>query len=181
MALINCPECGEKISDKSKQCIHCGFPICTSTELSNNIFEYNGKTFDLSKYKYEICAFKENEMIMSKNKKYEYLVNKFAQNIFCGEDKIESQVKAIDIIEYINKKKSVPESYDIAYAFYKHELSRTNNEVEEKKNHIQCPKCASTNVTTSARGVNAFWGIIGASETVNRCANCGYTWNPENR
>ena len=24
MALIKCPECGKKISDKSKKCIHCG-------------------------------------------------------------------------------------------------------------------------------------------------------------
>lgn len=27
MALIKCPECGKKISDKSKVCISCGFPI----------------------------------------------------------------------------------------------------------------------------------------------------------
>lgn len=27
MALINCPECGKEISDKSKQCIHCGYPL----------------------------------------------------------------------------------------------------------------------------------------------------------
>ena len=27
MALINCPECGKEISDKSTQCIHCGFPL----------------------------------------------------------------------------------------------------------------------------------------------------------
>lgn len=27
MALINCPECGKEISDKSKICIHCGFPL----------------------------------------------------------------------------------------------------------------------------------------------------------
>ena len=27
MALINCPECGKEISDKSKVCIHCGYPI----------------------------------------------------------------------------------------------------------------------------------------------------------
>lgn len=32
MALINCPECGKEISDKSKQCIHCGYPL----EESNN-------------------------------------------------------------------------------------------------------------------------------------------------
>lgn len=27
MALINCPECGKEISDKSKACIHCGYPL----------------------------------------------------------------------------------------------------------------------------------------------------------
>lgn len=25
--LIKCPECGKEISDESKQCVHCGFPI----------------------------------------------------------------------------------------------------------------------------------------------------------
>lgn len=27
MALIQCPECGKDISDKSTQCIHCGYPL----------------------------------------------------------------------------------------------------------------------------------------------------------
>ena len=27
MALINCPECDKKISDKSVICIHCGYPL----------------------------------------------------------------------------------------------------------------------------------------------------------
>lgn len=27
MALIDCPECGKKISDQSDKCIHCGFPL----------------------------------------------------------------------------------------------------------------------------------------------------------
>lgn len=27
MALINCPSCGKKISDKSEQCPHCGFAV----------------------------------------------------------------------------------------------------------------------------------------------------------
>ena len=31
--LIKCPECGKEISDKSKCCIHCGFPL---NEISNN-------------------------------------------------------------------------------------------------------------------------------------------------
>lgn len=41
-----------------------------------------------------------------------------------------------------------------------------------------CPQCGSTAITTGARGVNAMWGLIGASKTVNRCGNCGYTWKP---
>ena len=32
MALIKCPECGKEVSDKSKVCIHCGYPI----EENNN-------------------------------------------------------------------------------------------------------------------------------------------------
>lgn len=28
MSLINCPECQKQISDKSKICVGCGFPIC---------------------------------------------------------------------------------------------------------------------------------------------------------
>lgn len=42
-----------------------------------------------------------------------------------------------------------------------------------------CPKCGSTAITTGARGVSGFWGLIGASKTVNRCGNCGHTWTPK--
>lgn len=46
---------------------------------------------------------------------------------------------------------------------------------------ITCPKCGSTNITTGARGINWTWGLIGASKTVNRCGNCGYSWTPKKR
>ncbi len=35
MALISCPECGKKISDRAPHCIHCGCPISTSSEHDN--------------------------------------------------------------------------------------------------------------------------------------------------
>lgn len=41
MALIICPECGKEISDKSTQCIHCGYPL---NEINNNI----NKLFNLA-------------------------------------------------------------------------------------------------------------------------------------
>ena len=41
MSMINCPECGKEISDKSDKCINCGFPIRGeehTTEKENYVF-----------------------------------------------------------------------------------------------------------------------------------------------
>ena len=46
MSLINCPECGKEISDKSANCIHCGYPLNTN----NNICSINGTDYDLTEY-----------------------------------------------------------------------------------------------------------------------------------
>lgn len=43
--LIKCPECGKEISDKSEQCIHCGYPL---HQTKQNICIVNGKEYDLS-------------------------------------------------------------------------------------------------------------------------------------
>lgn len=43
---------------------------------------------------------------------------------------------------------------------------------------LRCPKCGSTSISTGSRGVNWTFGMIGASNTVNRCAACGHTWQP---
>ena len=32
MALIDCPECNQKISDKAEKCIHCGYPAKENLE-----------------------------------------------------------------------------------------------------------------------------------------------------
>lgn len=39
MALIECPECGRKISDKAEACIHCGYPTKLNIANNNNIDE----------------------------------------------------------------------------------------------------------------------------------------------
>ena len=44
MALIRCPECGEKVSDSAQICIHCGYPLKQS--LGKSLID--GKEFDLS-------------------------------------------------------------------------------------------------------------------------------------
>lgn len=47
MSLINCPECGKEISDKSEKCIHCGYPIRNIPYICENI---NGKDYEVSFY-----------------------------------------------------------------------------------------------------------------------------------
>lgn len=53
MALIKCPECGKKISDKSTVCVHCGCPLSAIENISNNqhqnIIDNDNKTSRKSK------------------------------------------------------------------------------------------------------------------------------------
>ena len=51
MALINCPECGNEISDKSEKCINCGYPI---KELKYE--EYHGDIIDVLQNAYNVIA-----------------------------------------------------------------------------------------------------------------------------
>ena len=104
-----------------------------------------------------------------------------------------------NILEYVNN----DDKYGLM--FYYMQITNCNDEITElaaeykidylenkyKNNNYsyetpiseipKCPKCGSTTITTGARGVNFTLGLIGASKTVNRCANCGHTWKPNGR
>lgn len=60
-------------------------------------------------------------------------------------------------------------------------INNCSSFITSDPNVPKCPKCGSTAITTGARGVNLTSGMIGASKTVNRCANCGHTWKPNGR
>lgn len=63
MAMIKCPECGKEISDKAKQCIHCGCPIGIDDSVSEDYIDNEGKndkmeavTPDKRKNTIKLCA-----------------------------------------------------------------------------------------------------------------------------
>ena len=56
MALIICPECGQKISDKSPACIHCGYPL---QEIKKYETIWNGH--DVSKINEYLDSLNANE------------------------------------------------------------------------------------------------------------------------
>lgn len=78
----------------------------------------------------------------------------------------------------IELKQSDPIEFQLKMSQFKANLGQQEIAREEANNKVRCPKCGSTQITTGARGVSHFWGFIGASKTVNRCAKCGHTWKP---
>ena len=44
MALVTCPECGRKVSERADACPNCGYPICASLQKSKQ--EAAQKDFD---------------------------------------------------------------------------------------------------------------------------------------
>ena len=73
MSMINCPECGKEISDKSDKCINCGFPIRGeehTTEKENYVFCNPYATSENNEYSnqplYQECGnFKKQDSVLS--------------------------------------------------------------------------------------------------------------------
>lgn len=148
MALIKCPECGKEVSDKSKQCIHCGFPF-----EQKNICILNGRELDLTFIIDGSCNSLEAALRLSE-----------ISDI--------SGLASIDVVSDIIRTKKIP---PILHVKTKEE---EEEEYIREENQIRCPRCGSTSVTAGQRGYSYFTGFIGSGKTVNRCANCGYKWKP---
>ena len=48
MAIIRCPECGGKLSDRAKVCVHCGYPLSEMQQA-----EYEDQTGSRSEAEYK--------------------------------------------------------------------------------------------------------------------------------
>lgn len=153
MALIVCSECGNSISDKNENCIHCGCPVIYN--IKNNCI-INGKRYDLSHIKDKVLA----------------LPNISAKVTMPLIDEVVELVKGIS---YLDASFLVEEIYDTGEVPPTFETSKQES-IEETK--IRCPKCSSTQITTGSRGFSIVTGFIGSNKTMNRCAKCGHKWEP---
>lgn len=81
--------------------------------------------------------------------------------------------------QFIKEMIELHEKDIVEYTTKMSQLKTLKEQSTQNANIPKCPKCNSTSITTGARGVNGFWGFIGASQTVNRCGNCGHTWKPQ--
>lgn len=69
----------------------------------------------------------------------------------------------------IRNTRSVPKTFDTKQYIF---------ESKKEDNLVHCPRCDSTQIVTGQRGYSLMWGFLGSNKTMNRCASCGYKWEP---
>lgn len=105
------------------------------------------------------------------------------------------KLKVENIIEFEAKQKSVTE-YQKVYEQKENaeqELQRMRVKMEQMqntidrlqseassnyRNQVRCPRCGSTQISTGQTLKRGLFGLVYNQITVNRCANCGCTWEP---
>lgn len=174
MALIKCPECGKEISDKSNTCIHCGFPL---QEMVNN---QQNELYDVTitaiapKFVTNSVASKISEITkLNQLTIYQELLH-LPVAILKGLQKENAEYMK-DILLKNCCDTHIIESNELINTEINDAISQL---ITSKNALISCPHCNSTQITTGQRGFSLLTGFIGSNKTVNRCAKCGYTWNP---
>lgn len=168
MALIKCPECAAQISDKSSCCIHCGYPLQDVDKIPDL---YCVKRIEdkwvLGKARTLLAQTYVTNTHSSENSDYSIIASGITKNRaemlldFITKNRGEAEVVIDETSKSVNQK--MMDFIDINF---------------NKNAPVMCPRCKSTQVTTGQKGFSLLTGFIGSSKTVNRCAKCGYTWQP---
>lgn len=135
MALIICPECNGKVSDKASACPHCGYPI-NNTANSNNSFDLQ-LINTVSRVKAIQAIHRITNMSLEDAKK---LVDSKSQIII-------SNIS----LEKANMYKKELEKDMIEVSIVQHSNSKESPVEQIKKEPVQynlskCPMCGSTNI-----------------------------------
>ena len=175
MALIECPECGGKISDKAPVCIHCGFPLKESKEEYIQQIQYCpycGKTNSIESTFCGYCG----KSFMDTEEKHD-LVTVNANN------------EVMNIMEYKNDLDLPSDIMQLQQAQILQQQRLLDEQRRQYDTQAKCPKCGSISLSGGKQGfgvgkavagavlfggVGLLAGGIGANKTVITCMNCGY-------
>ncbi len=191
MALITCPECGNKTSDTAASCPQCGFPMRDYLKyVANTKKEQEIEAQRLKAIQEEEQARKEEE---------ERLRNKPCPE--CGK-----VIGDVEICPFCGVNVEEKEKMDALAAKELQQKQREREREEERRKKLagetagqygekhggisgptprqyvpKCPTCGSTNVKklgVAERAVTT-WAVGMASKKINKsfkCNNCGFTW-----
>lgn len=169
MALINCPECGKEISDKSKACIHCGYPIENNEQerlfsmilvsIRKNPYEYSASS--------DLYGIPENEFKALIRTPGSTLITGIKQS---NVDYLRKDFKILGYtVDFIPDKGGILNPLNEKWDIYARRMAQA----------VVCPRCGSNQITTGQRGFSIWTGFLGSNKTMNRCAKCGHSWQPK--
>lgn len=139
--------------------------FCSMCQKNNIPPRHPGYFFWFNDDDYE-CSYDKNKLI-------DCNITQEELDIIASISSNSSFIKAMDDL-----KQKDPIEFNLKMSQFKTQVYQQQTQQNNNKDILHCPKCNSTAITTGARGVNNFWGMLGASKTVNRCGNCGFTWKP---
>lgn len=170
MSLIKCPECGGSVSSCAAACPHCGFPVASPEQ---NVLKPD-KMFRLCCVRIDDMQIVQqhfNEIAALLDLDVSTLREELTHRGCILADHI-SRIRAEELQQILNK-------YSITTMIRNIDVdSRPRTYSAAADTRPQCPRCGSTQITTGQRGWKLTTGFLGSSKTVNRCANCGYKWEP---
>ena len=182
MAIINCNECGEKISDRATVCPHCGCPLTYSSE-GEIYFHWYGRPGD-SIHKTIIHLDGKEASIL---KCGDYFKCKISDGIHIVELFQGKHLLLSDRVEISSTNRNVVFSFKETPGFSHAKLKRIvdqnlHENVQDKFNNIpRCPTCGSKEIkkiSTPRKAISI--NMIGlASSSIGKtfmCKNCGYKW-----
>lgn len=161
MALIVCPECGGKVSDKANACIHCGYPMSQLAEMA----KYKIILKDGGPNKVKVIGLISNvtgEGLLESKELYNSIPCNIATSLSKQDaDNVIAAFKRIGAIAT----KEIDEIPD--------KNLETNDFIKKLRvieSAVTCPKCCSTQIAFIPRGIE------GTLHDFNRCQKCGYRW-----
>jgi len=194
MALIKCPECGREISDKAPQCIFCGYPIALlsneeqAKDDSSHFYKITLDKVPYSSFAHAVtCVTKITGKYMGESTD---IVKSAPCQLISGLS-YDTSVRIKKMFNAVNVDVSIMEDSDskepnefIQNVILPSDLENQRiaegliKETDDRHDVIKCPRCGSTSISTGQRGYSVVTGFWGSGKTVNRCANCGYKWQP---
>ena len=147
MALINCPECNKEISNKSKVCVYCGYPINNQSTCLINGIEY-----DIS-------------FLLDENIEYMDKLVRFVQLTDCyfGDSS--------DEIDKIIKNKTIPQSLNIKS---NKQFKEEQNQI--KCITCGSTNIKKISATSKVVGATMFGLFSKTARSQFKCESCGYKW-----
>lgn len=177
MALITCPECGEKISDKADICIHCGYPIKNYIDENSKIEEEN-KYCIVNGVKYDFSPILKS-ILNNEHKSSKMMDQMFPEISPSTRTYIHSIIYNTHKIPEVYSKKLFDEVWDKKYQEKQRE--KLIQKGIDPDAPAACPSCGSTQFSTLQRGHSLIFGWLGSGEPQNVCQKCGYKWTPGRR